>query len=860
MLTLNVTEKGGTPKRMEFDKDEVTVGRVPGNDIVLPKGNVSKRHSQVFCREGRFFVADLKSTNGTYLNGRRITTPSVIRPGDKIYIGDFVVTVDMGDMADAMEEAGDEGGNDLEVGAPPGGGDDGGYDDSPETPEPPRAAGGFGPPPLGGRPGPGAPTNLGRGSSPGPMSAQSPMGGTPEPRQSGPLAGPPGGPPRSTVMGPGSPGAGPLGGPPPLRPGAGGAMPPIGSRGPSGPSMPHESPMGGPPMGGPPMGGSPMGGPPMGGPPMGGPPMGGPPMGGMGPAPSLGGPPPSLGGIAPSMGPAPSLGGPPPSLGGIAPSMGPPPSLGGPPPSLGGPPPSLGGPPPSLGGIAPSMGHAPSLGGPPPGYGAPPPSFGGPAPSFPSQGMAPMSTPPAQPLAPVSIPSTSEMPQMPQREVIPMAPNLDEPTRQPDVAAAVAMSRPLEPASIPSGAPPSHAPAAPSVVRAASRPSANGGDEYQELLAQVVRGARSRGAESAIGDEVARARLRPTVEQAARSLPNLPNGVTPERLTRDALAEIAGAGPFDTLIEDGEITTIIVESSGVVSVGRSGVVGPSGYCFSSSSAAVEGIDRLLRSNGIDRGGRPAIEATLRDGARLVAVFPPVAINGPVASVERAPARAPTLNDLAARGALSSNALPLIHHALQSRRNVLVVGGAGSGRTTLLSAFLSALPATDRIAIVETRDELARVRRDAAVLHAEGDSAAAVDAAVRMRPHRLVFGETTPSTARAALHHLVTGAEGILAAVDAPGAYAGLLRVAGEGTVGSWLTASQALTRLAASRPLVIETARLGDGTCRVVGVSEARPAGDGVHMESLFTLRIDGVDSQGSVAAQLVPTGAAPSF
>ncbi|MBP6835225.1 MAG: Flp pilus assembly complex ATPase component TadA, partial [Deltaproteobacteria bacterium] len=630
-------------------------------------------------------------------------------------------------------------------------------------------------------------------------------------------------------------------------------------------------PMGGPPMGGPPMGGSPMGGPPMGGPPMGGSPMGGPPMGGMGPAPSLGGPPPSLGGMPPSMGSAPSLGGPPPSLGGMPPSMGsapslggpppslggPPPSLGGPPPSLGGPPPSLGGPPPSLGGMPPSMGPASSLGGPPPGYGAPPPSFGGPAPSFPSQGMAPMSTPPAQPLAPVSIPSTSEMPQ---REVIPMAPNLDEPTRQPDVAAAVAMSRPLEPASIPGGASPSHAPAAPSVVRAASRPSANGGDEYQELLAQVVRGARSRGAESAIGDEVARARLRPTVEQAARSLPNLPNGVTPERLTRDALAEIAGAGPFDTLIEDGEITTIIVESSGVVSVGRSGVVGPSGYCFSSSSAAVEGIDRLLRANGIDRGGRPAIEATLRDGARLVAVFPPVAINGPVASVERAPARAPTLNDLAARGALSSNALPLIHHALQSRRNVLVVGGAGSGRTTLLSAFLSALPATDRIAIVETRDELARVRRDAAVLHAEGDSAAAVDAAVRMRPHRLVFGETTPATARAALHHLVTGAEGILAAVDAPGAYAGLLRVAGEGTVGSWLTASQALTRLAASRPLVIETARLGDGTCRVVGISEARPAGDGVHMESLFTLRIDGVDSQGSVAAQLVPTGAAPSF
>lgn len=440
-----------------------------------------------------------------------------------------------------------------------------------------------------------------------------------------------------------------------------------------------------------------------------------------------------------------------------------------------------------------------------------------------------------------------------------MSPNLDEPTRQPDVAAAVAMSRPLEPASIPGGAPPSHG-APPPAARVHARPSGHDGDEYQELLAQVVRGARSRGAESAIGDEVARARLRPTVEQAARSLPNLPNGVTPERLTRDALAEIAGAGPFDTLIEDGEITTIVVESSGVVSVGRSGLVGPSGYCFSSSAAAVEGIDRLLRSHGIDRGGRPAMECTLRDGARLVAVFPPVAINGPVASVERAPARAATLNDLAARGALSSNALPLIHHALQSRRNVIVVGGGGSGRTTLLAAMLSALPGTDRIAIVETRDELARVRRDAAVLHAEGDSAAAVEAAVRMRPHRLVFGETTPASARAVVHRLVTGAEGILAAVEAPGAYAGLLRLAGEGASSGWLSATQALARLAASRPLVIETARLGDGTCRVVGISEARPSGDGVHIESLFALRIDGVDSQGSVAAQLVPSGAAPSF
>src|SRR3954465_7050170 len=97
MFTVVITEKTGGQKRLSFGEPEVTVGRVPGNDIVLPKGNVSKRHSRVVKQDGRFFVVDLKSTNGTYLNGRRITTPSVIKPGDKIYVGDFVVMVDMGD-------------------------------------------------------------------------------------------------------------------------------------------------------------------------------------------------------------------------------------------------------------------------------------------------------------------------------------------------------------------------------------------------------------------------------------------------------------------------------------------------------------------------------------------------------------------------------------------------------------------------------------------------------------------------------------------------------------------------------------------------------------------------------------------
>ncbi len=94
MFAVVITEKGGAQRRMEFDKNEVTIGRVQGNDIILPKGNVSKRHSRIVLKDNRFIVVDLKSTNGTYVNGRKITSPLVVKPGDKIYIGDFILTVE----------------------------------------------------------------------------------------------------------------------------------------------------------------------------------------------------------------------------------------------------------------------------------------------------------------------------------------------------------------------------------------------------------------------------------------------------------------------------------------------------------------------------------------------------------------------------------------------------------------------------------------------------------------------------------------------------------------------------------------------------------------------------------------------
>src|SRR6185503_4656993 len=94
MFAIVISEKGGGERREIFDKHEINVGRVQGNDLMLPKGNVSKRHARLLFRDGRFIVTDLKSTNGTYVNGRKIAQATIVREGDKIYIGDFVLRLE----------------------------------------------------------------------------------------------------------------------------------------------------------------------------------------------------------------------------------------------------------------------------------------------------------------------------------------------------------------------------------------------------------------------------------------------------------------------------------------------------------------------------------------------------------------------------------------------------------------------------------------------------------------------------------------------------------------------------------------------------------------------------------------------
>lgn len=108
MFSIIISEKGGAERKESFDKNEINVGRVQGNDLVLPKGNVSKHHARLLFRDGRFIVTDLKSTNGTYVNGRKIAQATIVREGDKVYVGDFVLRLDSAAGSAAIQDAADD--------------------------------------------------------------------------------------------------------------------------------------------------------------------------------------------------------------------------------------------------------------------------------------------------------------------------------------------------------------------------------------------------------------------------------------------------------------------------------------------------------------------------------------------------------------------------------------------------------------------------------------------------------------------------------------------------------------------------------------------------------------------------------
>jgi pilus assembly protein CpaF len=256
-----------------------------------------------------------------------------------------------------------------------------------------------------------------------------------------------------------------------------------------------------------------------------------------------------------------------------------------------------------------------------------------------------------------------------------------------------------------------------------------------------------------------------------------------------------------------------------------------------------------------------VDATLSDGSRLLAMLPPVAPAGPAVVIERPARRAATLIDLAARGVFTTAAATLLGHALAARRNVLVTGPRGSGRSTLVAALVASLPASERVVVVEERREVGKARPEVTSIDPRSDWKRGLELAQRLRPQRLVVGEANEAVAAALVGTLATGVEGWIAVAEGASPLLATHRFASLAAAAGPLTREEALARIAATRPLVVHLGRLGDGTCRLVALGEVRAGeGGGLHIDDVFVLRIERVDAQGRIQAVLNSTGVVPSF
>lgn len=318
---------------------------------------------------------------------------------------------------------------------------------------------------------------------------------------------------------------------------------------------------------------------------------------------------------------------------------------------------------------------------------------------------------------------------------------------------------------------------------------------------------------------------RAQVEAAVRAADPLLEAAAVDRVVAAVAARVSGLGPLEPLLAEPAVTEVMVNGPGPVWVERLGSLERTEVTVSGRDVELL-VERILGPLGLraDRSS-PMADARLADGSRVNVVVPPLAVDGPCVTIRRFGARAVPLEALCPPGVA-----PLLRWAVGARANVVVSGGTGAGKTTLLNALGAQLPARERIVTVEDTAELRLphphvVRLEARPPSAEGSGAVTlrqlVRNALRMRPDRIVVGEVRGPEALDMLWAMNTGHEGSLSTCHANSPLDALRRLELM-VLGAGLDLPLAAVRdqLTSAVDLVVQVARLADGTRRVVAVAE----------------------------------------
>ena len=341
-------------------------------------------------------------------------------------------------------------------------------------------------------------------------------------------------------------------------------------------------------------------------------------------------------------------------------------------------------------------------------------------------------------------------------------------------------------------------------------------------------------------------------------------------LRKEIVDEALGLGPLEDLMKDPDLTEIMVNGPDTIYVERHGVIERSPKRFTESRQLRLIIERIITPLGrrIDEAS-PMVDARLPDGSRVNAIIEPVAIDGTTLTIRRFGHHRLTAEDLIANGAVPKQVMDFLQAAVQARLNCVVSGGTGSGKTTLLNVLSSFLPDHERIITIEDAAELLLnqshvVRLESRPPNVEGTGEIAirdlVRNALRMRPDRIIVGECRGGEALDMLQAMNTGHDGSLTTMHANGPRDALSRIETMVLMAGFDLPVRAIReQIASALDMVVHTARLRDGSRKIIGVSEVvGMEGDIVTMQEIVRFAQRGVDDDNKVVGEFCYTGVQP--
>lgn len=345
-----------------------------------------------------------------------------------------------------------------------------------------------------------------------------------------------------------------------------------------------------------------------------------------------------------------------------------------------------------------------------------------------------------------------------------------------------------------------------------------------------------------------------------------------EQLYLEIQDELLGLGPIEPFMHDPTVTDVLVNTYKQVYIERSGKLYLTNARFKDDAHLKKIIDRIVSAVGrrIDESS-PMVDARLADGSRVNAIVPPLAIDGPILSIRRFSVDPLEIEDLITLESVNPQIAELLKGIVRARLNVLISGGTGTGKTTLLNVLSRFIPSNERIVTIEDSAELQMkqehvVRLETRPPNIEGEGEITqrdlVRNSLRMRPDRIIVGEVRGEEVLDMLQAMNTGHDGSLTTIHANSTRDALLRLETLVAMSGLSIPNEAVRKYISSAiDIVIQVARLMDGTRKIVSFQEILGMEERtITMQEIFSFEQKGVDEKGKIEGSFRPQGVIPKF